>query len=101
MKQVVFAELHSPLFLNGKNFGQKLWSKAGLELIYDQEEKELLATYMGKTAHLPSTSVHSWEEGVPVQLAVIEEPIVPKKKIQAQVSTPTGHVFEGPGKGQR
>ncbi len=101
MKQVKFAELHSPLFLNGKNFGLKLWSKAGLELSYDTKEKELLATYMGEIAHLPSTSVHCYVPGEVAKLEAVSKPVfVPKKKIQAQASTPMSHVFEGPGKGQ-
>ena len=103
---VKFAELHSPLFLNGKNCGLKIFNKDQIKIVYDTEEKELLVTYMGKTAHLPSTSVHSWEEFTesdkPKGVGQPAAEQLPKRgRPSAQASTPTGHVFEGPGNGQK
>ncbi len=97
-----FAELHAPLFHAGKNFGLKLEPSkvTGLEMNYDYEKNRLLVTYMGRTAILPSTSVHSFEEGeadAPTKPATVEA--IPHKKIKAQVSGPTDHVFQGEGAG--
>jgi hypothetical protein len=61
--QLQFAELHTPLFLAGKNFGYKLSTKlAGLQLAYDRDEKELLVTYNDKTAIVPWSNVSAMVE---------------------------------------
>lgn len=100
---VKFAELHATLFHGGKNHGLKLFSKDGLSLEYDTEEKQLLVTYKGDTTFLPSTSVHNYTpmpEGLEAELAVVApDPFVPKAKIKAQVSGPHDHVFQGEGAG--
>jgi hypothetical protein len=59
-----FAELHTPLFLNGKNFGMKLipGKTSGLTLAYNRAEKELLVSWMDKTAIIPSSNVVSMTE---------------------------------------
>lgn len=106
--KVKFAELHAPLFLNGKNHGLKLFSKNGIILEYDKEEKELLVNYRGSIAHLPSTSVHSYEpdsmtlsEAAMTELSQSSGPsIAPTKKVKAQVSGPHDHVFAGQGAGK-
>ena len=106
-----FAELHVPLFLGGKNFGLKLDDKKflGLDLMYDQAEKELWITHNEKTAIIPTSNVVSMTprpdtDGGPLPLksGPLQMPAaMPGKfssKISAQVSTPTSHVFgEGPG----
>lgn len=105
-----FAELHTPLFLGGRNFGLKLDKVrfGGLVIIYDQTEKELWVTHNDKTAIIPTSNVVSMtpdmgkkelEEG-PKPLAVPEEPRPRgRPKFNSQVSTPTSHVFgEGPGR---
>lgn len=103
---VRFAEIHSPLFHAGKNHGQKfIDGKAGVSLSYDQEAKELLVEYEGRTAHIPSTSVLCYEEANTLVSAVAEAPTkglsaaLPKGKVKAQVSGPHDHVFKGPGHG--
>ncbi len=93
--KVSFAELHNPLFLAGKNHGQKLFAKSGMELNYSREDKELAVTYNGKTAYLPSTSVHSYEVSGPGPKD--EKPPIVHGKIRAQVSTPQDHVFAADG----
>lgn len=102
---VQFAELHTPLFLGGKNFGMKLDTSklAGLKMTYDRAEKELIVEWNKKTAYLPSANVASYEE----VSAKEEKPVVthqshPMKKgiASAQVQTPMGHVFQGEGSGQ-
>lgn len=121
--KLTFAELHTPLFLGGKNLGLKLSNTplTNLDLVYDQIEKELWVTYNGKIGIIPTSNVVSMtphtvslikndEElcGVEVEKPKEPKPLHPMKrpkKIQghdysdAQVSTPTSHVFgEGPGK---
>lgn len=101
MKQVKFAELFQPLFLNGKNFGLKLFNKDDLTLQYDEEGDWLLATYKGKTARL-RYGVHSHELMTETDLVLVPTPPpapVPAKKVKAQVSGPTDHVFQGEGHG--
>lgn len=101
MKQIklAFVELHSPLFLAGKNFSTKIATeKTNVTLIYDRDEKELHVVYMGKAAIIPFTSVHSMEpvnakdadiDMTPANAIGIEHPVA-VGKIKAQVSAPKG-----------
>lgn len=103
-----FAELHTPLFLGGRNFGLKLDNNkfTGLELVYDQTEKELWITNGGKTAIIPTSNVVSMtpapillEEVLPQAKAVSQSNLPPEKfktNLSSQVSTPTSHVFAKP-----
>lgn len=101
-----FAELHTPLFLAGINWGQKLdiknTTKGKLALAYDRAEKELLVNANGKVAIIPTSNVVSMtplEEATKVE----REPpaVVPAKgRIKTQASTPMSHVFEGQGAGK-
>jgi hypothetical protein len=105
--ELEFAELHTPLFLGGKNFGLKLMAtpQTKIELIYDRAEKELWVNFNGKTAVIPTSNVVSMTpkglaEVIPLdQNQVQTAPTGKHKKTQsAQVSSPTSHVFgEGPG----
>jgi hypothetical protein len=98
-----FAELHKPLFLAGTNMKEKLHSlrDGDPELIYDREEKELLVTYKGKMAIIPVFgSVSSMTPAGTTKITPLPAPPPPGKKVNAQVSTPMGHVFEGQGAGQ-
>ncbi len=93
-----FAELHGPLFLAGTNLQMKLdpHKRTGLKLVYDRAEKELLVTFNGKTAIIPSSNIVSMTPGA------VKEPVVAVappsgKAVKAQASSPQSHVFE-PGK---
>ena len=116
---LVFAEIHAPLFLlgdKGKNLGTKLdvKAKAGLKLVYDRDEKELHVSYMGMNAIVPVTNVASMLEAPPkpktkLTAAEVKEaqkadtPTGAPKPFDpnaAQVSTPQSHVHAGPGAGQ-
>lgn len=140
MLSIKYAELHTSLFLSGTNLGLKLITsglgkRTGLSLSYDRPNKELLVTFNGNTAIVPTTNVVSMVPGdsgaeeapstpvlqhpgeVGAQLAqahttqrMQEQGIAtasPKNKnapkvnsnpsANAQVSTPTSHVFQGPG----
>src|SRR5271165_1106186 len=99
---LVFAELHTPLFLGGRNFGLKLDNVKfnGLELVYDQTEKELWITHNKKTAIIPTSNVVSMTPGEVALIGATEEVRQPaaspgkfRTKVNAQVSTPTSHVF--------
>lgn len=97
-----FAELHTPLFLGGKNFGLKLISKntTDPDLTYDQSEKELWVEHNKKIAIIPCSNVVSMTPFAPsIMPDSVPAPIAPAKKVKAQASTPMDHVFsEGPGK---
>lgn len=111
MINLKYAETHTALFLAGTNLGLRLniqpstpghnrpGYRAGLVLVYDRAEKELLVTYNGETAIVPTTNVVSMVAGE-VQEVKIENPPVPAGKIEPQVSTPMSHVFAGPGGGK-
>jgi hypothetical protein len=106
-----FAELHTPLFLGGKNFGNKLNanSRTAITLIYDQTEKELWVAYAGKGAIIPTSNVVSMTPGTPDNQTVSigdrkQEQVGKTGKFnanpsaKAQVSSPTHHVFDEPPK---
>ena len=97
--ELKFAELHTALFLCGKNHGMKLdpTKQMGLSLIYDRGEKELLVGWSGQEAIIPLSNVVSMTAGEPKRKpAVVQNaPVRPT----AQVSTPTSHVFAGEGHG--
>jgi hypothetical protein len=118
-----FAELHTPLFLAGTNLGLKLnpRERKGLEIEYDRAEKELWVHWNGGMAIVPSTNVASmtlWQADAALlttdkigldsgaailgarDVEVVPLPLITKTKVSAQVSTPTSHVFEGPGAGK-
>lgn len=94
------AELHTVLFLGGKNQGLKLENKSGLVMVYDRPEKELIVHFGGEKAILPSSNVASMVEVNPTaKIEVAQKAPQVHGKIKAQVSTPTDHVFSsGPGK---
>ena len=121
MKKIVeYATLHAPHFhLSGVNLGDKLDSRPkgrqGLMLQWDAEDKELLVIYQGRVEHVPETNVKSYvlKDELPPSAIVKEVPKVNEAPIHqapdkmmarppratAQVSTPTQHVFAGPGAG--
>lgn len=104
MIDVKFAELHNPLFLNGKNFGVKLDPHRYREitLVYDKEDKELLVTWNKTTAHVPSPNVAYYIPGIVEDPKVVQisHPEILNISHTAQVETPYGHVHAGPGKGK-
>jgi len=104
MIEVGFAELHNALFLGGKNHGLKLDSHRhpDLKMVYDKEEKELLVTWGGKLAHIPSTNVAYYHPGKPEDRKVVQmgSTMVAGISGSAQVETPMSHVHAGHGHGK-
>ena len=103
--KIAFAELHTPLFLAGKNFGQKLIPNTMIFLSFNTEDKALYVEYQGKVARLPEAAVASLtpvdptDLGYQLQNAAVTPPRVvsnvshPRKtnvSKSAQVSDPTG-----------
>lgn len=105
---IQWAELHAPLFLAGTNLGQKLdpAKRMGLKMEYDEERRHLYVTYNNRSCRIPETSVLSMVENEKVIPISVREPVavnagsIPTKPFEAQVSTPTSHVFAGAGAGQ-
>ncbi len=102
--ELEFAELHSPLFIGGKNHQMKLVAgeRTDLKLVYDRAEKELLVTWKDAHAIVPLSNVASMWPAKPVK-AVKEEKLAvtaPSQPLKAQASSPTDHVFAGAGHGK-
>lgn len=96
--EIVWAELHSPLFLAGTNLSQKLDIKKrpGLVMQFDEEKHQMYVTFNGNTARVPEPSILSMVEGKaeePKKAPAVRGPI------KAQASSPHDHVFAGPGAG--
>ncbi len=104
--EIVWAELHGPLFLAGTNLGMKLDPKgrSGIKMEYDEQKRHLYVTYNSKTCRIPETSVLSMVEHVADVTPITREQIAAAAPIfdpnAAQVSTPMSHVHAGPGHGQ-
>ena len=97
-----FLELHSPLFLASTNLGVKLdpTKREGLSLSYDRPNQEVLVSFGGKVGIVPFTNGVAMIEGGPA--TKVETKPVPQFTTgqSAQVDTPMGHVFKGPGHGK-
>lgn len=92
--KIRFAQLHSPLFFAGVNFGDKLdvnsAKGSGLKMLYDRNTKELNLEYKGKITIMPTESnVVHMEPGEAHEVRV---PIRGNngKPIKAQVQVPIG-----------
>lgn len=83
---VKFAELHTPLFLNGI-LGQKLSpaSRTGMILTWDEDKNHLVVIYKGDVAFIPSTNVQSWSPTNPADVGIE----FPKPALVAAPALPT------------
>lgn len=104
MIEVGFAELHDAIFVGGKNLSAKLDTHRypALQMVYDKPEKELLVTWNGVTANVPSTNIKSYIAGRAPDRKIVQMGSSQMANIAAtaQVETPFGHVHAGPGKGK-
>ncbi len=102
MIKISRVELHTPIFVGGHNLGAKLDAgrRKDLDMQYDGKGQLLFVTFNGETAMVPVPAIAS----MVAETFKRETPSVlkaAKPVVDAQVSSPTGHVFAGPGKGQR
>lgn len=106
LKYIHRIEFHAPLFFAGRNFGTKVEVNKidGLSIGYDEKYGLFKISYNGKLATASDTSAFLWElvEDQPESPEIVNEHKTSDigKFKTAQVSTPHGHVFEGPGKGK-
>lgn len=109
MIEIESIEFHNDVFHAGTNFGKKIGygtgkSSDGVKMEATDDRTWLYLHYKGRTREIPVFgNVASWE----VKRANPPREIVNEHKTEtlegrrrAQVSTPMGHVFEGPGKGK-
>lgn len=108
-EEVHSIEFTKTFFHAGKNFGTKVEVKKvpGLTIKHDATKKLFYATYKtiqgDRLAVLPEASVFMWEAEKDGGIPLIKNEHVTQDVTRiksAQVSTPMGHVFEGPGKGK-
>lgn len=100
-------EFHSPLFHAGRNFGTKIEIKDdrndGLKIQYDDKNRLFYVEYKGRQAKMPEMSAFMWEpvsRSSPAPTPNQHQTHDVTKASDAQVETPVGHVFAGPGKGK-
>lgn len=105
MEEIRWVQFHSPMFHAGKNFGDKIEVKRheGLKILFDEKERRFHIDYKGRKAVMPEMSAFIWEsvgnDDIPM---IVNEHRTERfeGRLEAQVSTPMGHVFEGKGKGK-
>lgn len=104
MIEVGFADLHKPLFVGGKNHGERLdcGRFPDLKMVYFPELKELHVTWGGTTTHVPSTNIANYTPGPAKNRRVVQSaaPQVAGVAFTAQVETPMSHVHAGHGHGK-
>jgi hypothetical protein len=95
-------QLHTPLFLGRTNLGDKLKTseRAGLAISYNEGDQFVKIQFNGENGLIPLSSVAAIIPETNV-IAMPKKTGAIKQPVNAQVSSPTGHVFEGPGKGQK
>lgn len=105
--KVIHIQFHDDVFHAGKNFGKKIEiSKVdGLKIEFDEDNRRFYMTYKNRIRVFPELSAFSWEDeqNSPEPILEIKNEHRTEdrsKRVSAQVSTPMGHVFEGPGKGK-
>lgn len=103
--ELKFAEVHSPLFIAGRNLGLKLdpmfGKTVGCHLEYHREFGEVHIAIDGEKGIIPVTNVICMVPGTPkARIAPVHHAMVANISQTAQVETPFGHVHAGPGKGK-
>lgn len=98
MLKIKYAQVVHPLFIAGTNLGDKLdiTKRTGLEMAFDQASQLLYVKLKTETA-----IVKDWSAIIPgtTEAPKPAEPPKIQKVIDAQVDSPTSHVFAGEGKG--
>jgi len=71
--------------------------------MWDEDKKRFELTWENRKVYIPESSCDCWEleEGAEIKLPInVHKTEDVAKRAEAQVSTPHGYVFEGPGKGK-
>ena len=97
-------QTHTVLFLGKTNLTDRLNASArkGLSMLYDEDKAVVRVTFNDETAIIPLAAVASM---IPAKRQA-DEPATKvatkatRPPVEAQASSPTGHVFAGPGKGK-
>lgn len=108
--KIRFLETHGDLFIGGKNLKNKHRTKSlttntetGLEMEWNEEKERVEITWNAETGWVFPSNIALL---VPEIGKVIDPPKNEHRtesvegRRRAQVSTPTGHVFDGAGKGK-
>jgi hypothetical protein len=101
-RPVAIAYLHDGGFIvGGKNIPKTVEKLhiSGIEMDYDESKRLLTLTYNKIQATIPDANVKCViyeQEGIKSTVITEHQTPLPPGKIQAQVSTPTSHVFDGP-----
>lgn len=107
MQDARLLKTHTEVFHAGKNFKNTITEKDikdfGLTLRWDPKERRFEMVYLNRLGYISENNVAFWEPVQETQAPVIKnehktESIEGRRR--AQVSTPTGHVFDGEGKGK-
>lgn len=103
MEELSFLETHGNIFIGGKNLGTKHNPRLlkGLDIKWDNDNRWCLLTWNNETGRILEGNCAYMVPGTGNKVPVNQhktEHVEGRKR--AQVSTPMGHVFEGPGKGK-
>ena len=105
MTEIRFLETHGEVFFAGKNFGKKFLVKSipGLKLQWDEQKRRVVVNWKDRIGWIfeGNCAFLEPEEGIAPVTPINEhrtENVEGRRR--AQVSTPTGHVFEGEGAGK-
>jgi len=105
MQDIRQLRVHGTFNFGGKNFPETIVTKqiSGLKLQWDPKEKWVEISYNDRHGKIfqGNCAVMEIEDGTEITVPVNEHHTQDIRKIgEAQVSTPHGYVFEGPGKGK-
>ncbi len=102
--EVRVLKMHSSLNHAGKNFGETVEPAklTGCKLTWDAKKSWFEITYNNRTGYIFANNVSYWEPLVGEVVSIVNEHKTEHVdgRRRAQVSTPMGHVFEGPGAGK-
>lgn len=102
MTDIGFLETHNDLFIGGKNLGKKHRPRNGLELKWDEKKQCAFVTWNKETGRVFTPNINVLIEAPQAEAPKNEHKTTDVNKFKtAQVSSPMGHVFEGPGAGKQ
>jgi len=99
-----FVELHAPLFINGTNFGLKLYAdpkknKGPVTLWYDTDLRHTFVIFKDKVAMIENTASMTLSNPEQVGLALSSHPVLNQLAAQPLPNTTVKAQVSGPGVG--